>query len=71
MSDDDFQHLMNARTALVKKRLAWAQTIVAPGGVPEDAIRAIVEVQRAIEVIDFAMEEAEQEEELEEVEGAE
>ncbi len=58
MSDDDFQHLMNARTALVKKRLAWTQTIAAPGGASDDAIRAIVEVQRAIEVIDFAIEEA-------------
>lgn len=74
MADDDLQHLMNARAALVGKRLAWAQAIAVPAGgsIPEEAVRAIVEVQQAIEVIDIAieeLEEAELEEELEEAEG--
>ena len=60
MSDEDFQHLMNAREALVQKRLTWAQTIAAPGDISDNAIRSLVEVQRAIEVIDFAIEELEQ-----------
>jgi len=73
MADDDLQHLMNARAVLVNKRLTWAQTIAAPGEI-ENAIRAIIEVQQAIEVIDIAieeLEEAELEEELEEAEGEE
>jgi hypothetical protein len=68
MTDDDLKHLMNAREALVQKRLTWAETIAAPGDI-DTAIRSIVEVQRAIEVIDFAIEELEQaelDEELEE-----
>ena len=75
MADDvDFQHLMNAREALVNKRLTLAQTIAAPGDIAENAIRALVDVQRAIEVIDVAIEELEQAEldkELEETEAAE
>jgi len=69
MADDDLQHLMNARVALVGKRLSWAQTIATAGDIPVNAIKAIIEVQEAIEVIDIAIdeiEEAEQEEELEE-----
>jgi len=68
MADEDLKHLMNAREALVQKRLTWAETIAAPGDI-DTAIRSIVEVQRAIEVIDFAIEELEQaelDEELEE-----
>jgi hypothetical protein len=67
MSDEDLKHLMNAREALVQKRLTCAQTIAAPGDASDNAIRSIVEVQRAIEVIDFAIEELEQAE-LEELE---
>ena len=59
MSDEDLKHLMNAREALVHKRLTCAQTI-ASSDAPDDAIRSIVEVQRAIEVVDFAIEELEQ-----------
>jgi hypothetical protein len=69
MSEEDLKHLMNAREVLVQKRLTWAQTIAAPGDVSDNAIRSIVDVQRAIEVIDFAIEELEQmelDEELEE-----
>jgi hypothetical protein len=57
MADDDFQHLMNAREALVHKRLTLAQTIAAPGDIPENAIRGILDVQQAIDVIDVAIEE--------------
>ncbi|HET7887665.1 MAG TPA: hypothetical protein VFL62_15685 [Bradyrhizobium sp.] len=60
MADDDLQTLMNAREALVAKRLTCAQAIAAPGEAPDNAIHAIVEVQRAIEVIDMAIEELEQ-----------
>jgi len=51
---------MNAREALVAKRLTWAQTIAATGDVPENTIQSIVEIQRAIEVVDMAIEELEQ-----------
>jgi hypothetical protein len=74
MADDDIQHLMNAREALVTRRLTLAQTIAVPGDVSENAIRGLVEVQRAIEVVDVAIEELEQEEldkELDETEDAE
>jgi hypothetical protein len=60
MSDDDIQHLMNAREALVAKRLSCAQTIAAPGDISESAVRSLVDIQRAIEVIDVALEELEQ-----------
>jgi Ni,Fe-hydrogenase III large subunit len=60
MVDEDLKHLMNTREVLVQKRLSWAQTIAAAGDASDNAIRSIVEVQRAIEVIDFAIEELEQ-----------
>jgi L-fucose isomerase-like protein len=72
MTDDDLQTLMNAREALVAKRLTCAQSIAAPGDVPDNAVQSIVEVQRAIEVVDMAIEELEQAEldkELEEDES--
>jgi hypothetical protein len=34
-----------------------AHTIAAPGDIPENAIRGILDVQQAIEVIDVAIEE--------------
>ena len=71
MSDEDLKHLMNAREALVQKRLTWAQTIASPNDISDNAIRSIVEVQRAIEVIDFAIEELEQAELDEELEDEE
>ena len=69
MADDHFQDLEKARTALVNKRLSWAQILAAPGDIPENAIRAIVEVQQAIDVIDRAIDEIEEAEEMEEDEG--
>jgi hypothetical protein len=71
MSDEDLKHLMNPREVLVQKRLSWAQTIATPGDVSDNAIRSIVDVQRAIEVIDFATEELEQAELDEELEDDE
>jgi hypothetical protein len=71
MADDDLETLMAARAALTKQRLSWAQTIAAAGEIPEAAIKAINEVQQAIEVIDIAIEElgeAKLEEDLEETE---
>jgi acyl-CoA reductase-like NAD-dependent aldehyde dehydrogenase len=59
MSDEDLKHLMNAREALVQKRLTCAQAIAA-NDTSDNAIRSIVEVQRAIEVVDYAIEELEQ-----------
>ena len=59
MSDEDLKHLMNAREALVQKRLTCAQAIAA-NDTFDNAIRSIVEVQRAIEVVDYAIEELEQ-----------
>ena len=70
MSEEDLKHLMNAREVLVQKRLTCAQTIATPGDVSDNAIRSIVDVQRAIEVIDFAIEELEQTELDEELEEA-
>jgi hypothetical protein len=52
MSDEDLKHLMNAREALVQKRLTCAETIATSGDASDSAVRSIVEVQRAIEVID-------------------
>jgi hypothetical protein len=69
MADDDLQTLMNARAALAKKRLSWAKTI-ATGDAPDSAIKAVIEIQQAIEVVDIAMEELE-EAELEELDEAE
>ena len=70
MADEDLKHLMNAREALVHKRLSWAQTI-ASSDAPDNAIRSIVEVQRAIEVVDYAIEELEQAELDEELDDEE
>ena len=68
MIDDDIETLMNARAALAKKRLSWAQTIATPGEIPEGAISAIKEVQQAIDVIDRAIEELEEAEEMDDEE---
>jgi hypothetical protein len=70
MADDAHQVLINARAALTKKRLSWAQTIAGQADIPESAVKAIIDVQQAIEVIDIAIEELE-EAELQELEEAE
>ena len=63
---DDLETLMNARAALAKKRLSWAETIATSGDIPDAAIKGLIEVQQAIEVIGSAIEELEVEAELEE-----
>jgi hypothetical protein len=70
MADDNLEHLMGARAALTKKRLSWAQAIASADDIPESAVKAIIEVQQAIEVIDIAIDELE-EAELEELDQAE
>lgn len=72
MAEDHLQDFENARAALVKKRLSLAQAIANPGSIADGAITGLIEVQNAIEVIDIAIEELEEEElqkELEETEG--
>jgi hypothetical protein len=66
MAGDDFETLMNARAALAKNRLTWAKAIATPGEIPEGAIKAIIEVQHAIDAVDRAIEELEVEEDEEE-----
>jgi Tfp pilus assembly protein PilN len=70
MAGDDIETLMTAREALTKQRLSWAQTIASQSETPEIAIKAIIDVQQAIEVIDIAIEELEAklEDEMEETE---
>jgi hypothetical protein len=65
MADDDIAILMKARAALAGKRLTWARTISTSGEIPEAEIKAIIEVQHAIDVIDRAIEEQEDADELE------
>jgi hypothetical protein len=57
MADDD--DLTKARNVLVEMRNNWVKTIAAgyKRGDTENAIKAIVEVQHAIDVIDRAIEE--------------
>jgi hypothetical protein len=69
MADDDLEDLTDARAALVNKRLSWARTIAIPGDIAEGAIRGLIEVQKAIEVIDIAIEELEEEELQKELEN--
>jgi hypothetical protein len=64
---NDLDDLTNARGILTEVRLNWAKAIAAgyKRGETETAIKNIIEVQQAIEVIDTAMNELE-EAELEE-----
>ena len=72
MADDDLQDdLTNARKVLTEMLHNWVKAIAAgyKRGETEVAIKSLIEVQQAIEVIDIAveeLEEAELEEELEE-----
>jgi hypothetical protein len=65
MADDNLETLMNARAALARKRLTLAKTIATDESIPDAAIKGLIELQQAIEVIDFAIDELE-EAELEE-----
>jgi hypothetical protein len=54
MSQERVQDLGNARSTLVKARRDWANSIASGSqrGKAEDAIKAIAEIQLAIDVID-------------------
>ena len=58
MTDHDLEVLTDARKGLVTKRLALAKTIATPGDIPDSAIEGLIQVQQAIEIIDIALEEA-------------
>ena len=73
MADDDLQDdLTNARRVLTEMRHNWVKAIAAgyKRGETEAAIKGLIEVQQAIEVIDVAIVELE-EAELEALEEAE
>jgi len=65
MADDDLQDLTNARRVLIEMRRNWAEAIAAgyQRAETEAAIKGIIEVQQAIDVIDRAIEELEEAEE--------
>jgi hypothetical protein len=66
MADDRMEDLTNARAVLIETRHNWAKAIAAgyKRGETETAIKSIIEVQEAIDVIDFAILELEEAEEL-------
>jgi hypothetical protein len=67
MADNDLQDLTNARKVLVKMRHDWIKAIAAgKSGDTENAIKGIIEVQQAIDVIDHTFDELEEAEEVEE-----
>jgi len=65
MADDNMEDLTNARSVLMEMRHNWAKAIAAgyKRGETEAAIKAIIEVQQAIDVIDHAIGELEEAEE--------
>jgi hypothetical protein len=65
MTDDNMEDLTNARRVLVEMRHDWAKAIAAgyKRGETETAIKAIIEVRQAIDVIDYAIEELQEAEE--------
>lgn len=64
MADEHVHELEKARSALVKIRLDWAKAIAAgyKRGETENAVKAITEVQQAIEAVDRAIDEMRYEE---------
>jgi hypothetical protein len=56
---------MKARAALTRARASWVQAIAAPGAIADGAVKALVEAQHAIDVIDHMIEELEDADELE------
>jgi hypothetical protein len=68
MADDNLEILMNARAALARKRLSLAATIASDESIPVAAIKGLIELQQAVEVIDLAIEELEDAELQEELE---
>jgi hypothetical protein len=64
MADEHVHEFEKARSALMKIRLDWAKALAAgyKRGETENAIKAITEVQQAIEAVDRAIEEMRDEE---------
>jgi hypothetical protein len=62
MADNDLEILTNARAVLVQVRQNFAKAIAAgyKRGETETAIKSILEVQQALDVIDHAAEELEE-----------
>jgi len=56
MADHDPQDLANARKVLIEMRYKWIKAIAA-GKDTEDAIKGVIDVQQAIDVIDHAIDE--------------
>ena len=56
MADHDAQDLTNARKVLVEMRHKWIKAIASGQGT-EEAIKGIIDVQQAIDVIDHAIDE--------------
>jgi hypothetical protein len=73
MADDDHEDLTNARKVLIEMRHNWAKAIAVgyKRGETETAIKDIIEVQQAINVIDRAIDELEEAEEEDEEEDDE
>jgi hypothetical protein len=66
MADEDLQdHLTDARKVLVEMRHNWAKAIAAgyKRGETETALKGLIEVQQATDVIDRAIDELEEAEE--------
>jgi hypothetical protein len=68
MADEHVDEFEKARSALVKMRLDWAKALAAgyKRGETENAVKAITEVQLAIEAVDRALEEMRYDEYMEE-----
>ena len=68
MADHDPHELANARKVLIEMRYNLARTIAA-GKDTESAIKGLIEVQQALDVIDHAIDEFDEAEEMDEDEG--
>jgi hypothetical protein len=70
MAEDHMEDMTNARKVLIEMRHNLAKTIAAgyKRGESETAVKSLIEVQEAIDVIDFAIAELEEAEELDDEE---
>lgn len=61
-NDDNLEYLTNARRVLVEMRDNWIKAIAAgyESGKTQEAIKALIDVQQAIDVTDTAAEELEE-----------
>ncbi|MGH6778040.1 MAG: hypothetical protein ACRECL_08540 [Bradyrhizobium sp.] len=60
--DDNLQYLTNARRVLVEIRYNWIKAIAAgyESGKTQEAIKGLIDVQQAIEVVDSTADELEE-----------